>query len=90
MVSLSEICAVEGHIAAGFHLQMLSSNHKDVSMYTVRGLIDAQGQSSVLANATDWNEAREKASEFRKQGMKVEIWHQDGKKIHEPEIDTNA
>ena len=59
-------------------------------MYTVRGLLDEQGKTSVLANAQDWNEARQKAAEFRKQGMKVEIWHQDGKKIDEPEVDTNA
>ncbi len=59
-------------------------------MYTVRALLDEKGQSSVLANAKDWNEAREKAAEFRKQGMKAEIWHQDGKKIDEPEVDTNA
>lgn len=59
-------------------------------MYTVRGLMDEQGQSSALANAEDWNEAREKASIFRKQGMKVEIWHQDGKKIPEPEIDVDS
>ena len=52
--------------------------------------MDEQGQSSVLASATDWNEAREKASKFRKQGMKVEIWHNDGKKIPEPEIDINS
>lgn len=59
-------------------------------MYTVRGLMDARGQSSVLANAEDWNAAREKAAEFRKQGMKVEIWHQDGKKIPEPEVDVDS
>ena len=69
---------------------MLGSNHKDLTIYTVRGLMDEQGQSSVLASATDWNEAREKASKFRKQGMKVEIWHNDGKKIPEPEIDINS
>lgn len=59
-------------------------------MYTVRGLLDEHGKSSVLANAVDWGEAREKAADLRKQGLKVEIWHQDGKKIDEPEGDTNA
>ena len=59
-------------------------------MYTVRGLLDERGKSSVLANAKDWGEAREKAAVLRKQGLKVEIWHQDGKKIDEPESDMNT
>ena len=59
-------------------------------MYTVRGLLDERGKGSVLANAKDWSEAREKAAALRKNGLRVEIWHQDGKRIDEPEDDAIA
>jgi hypothetical protein len=59
-------------------------------MYTIKGLMDAEGQSAILATAKDWNEALAKATEFRKQGMQVEIWHQDGMKVDEPESNLNA
>ena len=54
-------------------------------MYTIKGLLDKDGHSAVLASAKDWNEAREKAAELRKQGLSVEIWHTDGMKVEEPE-----
>ena len=59
-------------------------------MYTIKGLLDKDGQASILASGKDWNEAREKAAEFRKQGFVVEIWHENGVKVQEPEVDLNA
>ena len=59
-------------------------------MYTIKGLLDKDGQSAVLANGRDWNEARQKAQEMRKQGLVVEIWHENGVKVSEPESDVNA
>lgn len=59
-------------------------------MYTIKGLLDKDGQAAVLASGKDWNEAREKAAEFRKQGLVVEIWHENGVKVPEPEVDWNA
>ena len=59
-------------------------------MYTIRGLVDEAGSASIWASAKDWSEAREKAAEFRKQGLVVEIWHTNGVKADEPEIDGDA
>ena len=56
-------------------------------MYTIKGLLDKDGVSAILGNAKDWQEAREKAAELRKQGMQVEIWHTDGMKVPEPETE---
>jgi hypothetical protein len=47
--------------------------------------MDEHGQSAILASAKDWNEARTKVAELRKQGLKVEIWHENGVKVDEPE-----
>ena len=55
-------------------------------MYTIKGLLDGSGQNSVLANAKDWAQAREKAAEMRGRGLVVEIWHENGVKVDEPEI----
>ena len=55
-------------------------------MYTVRGLLVDDGSAVMLASGKDWNEAREKAAEFRKQGYEAEIWHMNGVKVLEPEI----
>lgn len=59
-------------------------------MYTIKGLLDKDGRSAVLANGKDWHEAREKAADMRKQGLVVEIWHENGVKVPEPEVDLNA
>jgi hypothetical protein len=59
-------------------------------MYTIKGLLDKDGSAAVLASGKDWHEAREKAAQFRAQGLEVEIWHMDGVKVDEPEIDVNA
>ena len=59
-------------------------------MYTIKGLLDKDGQVAVLASGKDWNEAREKAAEMRKPGLVVEIWHENGVKVLEPEVDLNA
>lgn len=59
-------------------------------MYTIKGLLDKEGSAAVLSSGKDWYEAREKAAEFRKQGLEVEIWHMNGVKVDEPEIDVNA
>jgi hypothetical protein len=56
-------------------------------MYTIKGLLDESGQSSVLANAQNWAEARAKAAEMRGRGLVVEIWHENGVKVPEPESD---
>ena len=61
-----------------------------VSMYTNKGFLDKDGHAAVLASGKDWQEAREKAAEFRKQGLVVEIWHENGIKVPEPEIDVNT
>ena len=55
-------------------------------MYTIKGLIVEDGSAAILASAKDWHEAREKAAEFRKQGLEAEIWHENGVKVPEPEI----
>jgi hypothetical protein len=54
-------------------------------MYTVKGFLDSKGGGAVLLNAEDWKSAREKAKELRAQGMTVEIVHNDGNVIAEPE-----
>jgi hypothetical protein len=59
-------------------------------MYTIKGLLDKDGQAAVLASGKDWNEAREKATVFRKQGLVAEIWHENGVEVPEPEVDLNA
>ncbi len=59
-------------------------------MYTIKGLLDKEGQAAVLAYSKDWNDAREKPAILRKQGLIVEIWHENGVKVSEPEIDLNA
>ena len=59
-------------------------------MYTIKGLLDKDGHAAILASGKDWQEAREKAAEFRKQGLGVEIWHMNGVKVQEPEIDLDA
>jgi hypothetical protein len=59
-------------------------------MYTIKGLLDKDGQAAVLASGEDWYEAREKAAEMRKQGLVVEIWHENGVKVPEPEVDLNT
>ena len=43
-------------------------------MYTIRGLLDERGSSSILASAKDWEEAKMKARDFRNKGNTVEIW----------------
>ena len=59
-------------------------------MYTVKGLLVADGSAAMVTSGKDWNEAREKAAEFRKQGYEAEIWHMNGVKVPEPEITPNA
>lgn len=59
-------------------------------MYTIKGLLDESGHAAVLANAQNWNEAREKAAEMRGRGLTVEIWHENGVKVPEPESDMPA
>ena len=59
-------------------------------MFTIKGLLDEAGSAAILASAKDWPEAREKAAKFRKQGLGVEIWHTNGVKVQEPEIDQDA
>jgi hypothetical protein len=59
-------------------------------MYTIKGLLDKDGKSSVLGAAKDWAEAREKAAAMRKEGMSVEIWHENGVKVEEPEDGAGA
>lgn len=59
-------------------------------MYTIKGLLDKEGKAAVLASGKDWTEAREKAESFRKQGLEVEIWHENGVKVLEPENDLNG
>ena len=54
-------------------------------MYTVKGFLDSKGAGAVLFNAEDWNSAREKDRQLRTQGMTVEIVHNDGNVIAEPE-----
>ena len=58
--------------------------------FAVVGASHNQGQAAVLASGKDWNEAREKAAVLRKQGLIVEIWHENGVMVPEPEIDLNA
>ena len=69
---------------------MLGRKHGRCVMYTIKGLLDKDGQAAVLASGKDWNETREKAAEMRKQGLGVEIWHENGVKVPEPEVDLNA
>ena len=59
-------------------------------MYTIKGFLDKDGQVAVLASGKDWNEAREKAAEMRQRGLVVEIWHENGVKVPEPEVNLNA
>ena len=59
-------------------------------MYTIKGLLDKDGQAADLASGKDWNEAREKAAEMRQRGLVVEIWHENGVKVPEPEVNLNA
>ncbi len=59
-------------------------------MYTVKGLLDKDGKAAVLVSGKDWHIAREKAAKFRDQGLEVEIWHENGVKVAEPEIASNA
>lgn len=56
-------------------------------MYTIKGLLDKDGHAAILASCKDWREAKEKAATFRKEGLEVEIWHSNGVKVVEPEID---
>jgi hypothetical protein len=56
-------------------------------MYTIKGFLDEHGTSATLSSAKDWTEAQEKAAELRKQGLIIEIWHEDGMKVEEPEKD---
>ena len=58
-------------------------------MYTIKGLLAEDGSASVLASREDWDKARQKAAEFRKQGLEVEIWHSDGTKVLESEMDSD-
>ena len=59
-------------------------------MYTIKGLLVDDGSAAMLASGKDWDEAQEKATKFRKQGFKVEIWNQHGVKVLEPKITPNA
>ena len=59
-------------------------------MYTIKGLLDESGHAALLANAKNWAEAREKAAEMRGRGLVVEIWHENGVKVLEPESDMPA
>ena len=59
-------------------------------MYTIKGLLDEAGSAAILASAKDWPEPRAKPAEFRKRGLAVEIWHKDGIKVLEPEIEVDA
>ena len=59
-------------------------------MYTIKGLLDESGHAALLANAQNWAEAREKAAEMRGRGLVVEIWHENGVKVPEPESDMPA
>ena len=69
---------------------MFSLEAVGATMYTIKGWLNDDGSASVLASGKDWNEAREKAAKFRKQGIEVEIWHSDGTKVLEPESDVSA
>ena len=59
-------------------------------MYTIKGLIVEDGSAAMLGSGKDWNEDREKAAEFRKQGYETEIWDENGVKVSEPEITPNT
>ena len=59
-------------------------------MYTIKGLLDKDGHAAILATGKDCNEARAKSAELRKQGLVVEIWHDNGVRVPEPEIDVDS
>lgn len=58
--------------------------------FIVIGLLDKSGQAAVLASGKNWHEARANAATLRKQGLAVEIWREDGVKVPELEIYSNA
>ena len=59
------------------------------SMFTIKALFDDAGNASLLASAKDWEEVKKKATDFRKKGFAIEIWHDDGSQFIEPEIYLN-
>ena len=59
-------------------------------MYTIKGFLVEDGSAAMLASAKDWDEALEKAAQFRKQAVVVEIWNDNGIKFTEPEINPSA
>lgn len=59
-------------------------------MYPIKGLLDKDGHAVILASGKDWDEVMEKAANFRKEGLKFEIWNEKGMKVSEPETDMNA
>jgi hypothetical protein len=56
-------------------------------MYTVEGIYASDTNADVVENAADWRKAWEKATELRKKGLRVEIWHMEGLKVELPDAD---
>ena len=53
-------------------------------MYTVKGLLDKDGQSAILETGKDWDDTLEKAEHLRKQGLDVELFDANGMKLAKP------
>jgi hypothetical protein len=55
-------------------------------MYTIKGLIDPNGQAAIFETAHDRQDAITKVTKLRKLGHVVEIWDEHGNLVPEREI----